>query len=258
MRVDGGEAQRLDILAQQRARLRAVIDEQRERRAARDRLEPERAGAGEQVEHARAGDRIAVGMHQDVEQRLAQPVGGRADACDFGAASARPRNRPPTMRIQRPRRLIPPPLAGEGGRAADRVGASSRAIESVAAAFAAQRTAGHLLLRRARCRAFARRASAPRRSRPRLRRAGRASGLRLRLRLALHDRRGEIRARRLRELLAELVAQHARRHFGDLAFGKLAQLERPERHADQPRRPAARDGAARCAPRGSCPRGSRT
>ena len=53
------QAQRLDIVAQQRAGFGAVVDEQRERRPARYRLDAERAGAGEQVEHARvfASDR---------------------------------------------------------------------------------------------------------------------------------------------------------------------------------------------------------
>ena len=84
---DAAEPQRLDIVAQQRAGLGAVVDEQRERRAARNRLDAERAGAGEQVEHARALDRIVIGMDQDVEQRLAQPVRGRPDV-------ARGRRRP--------------------------------------------------------------------------------------------------------------------------------------------------------------------
>ncbi len=49
------------------------------------------------------------------------------------------------------------------------------------------------------------------------------------------NRRREIRARGLREAVAELVAQHARRHLLDLAFLDVAQLERPERHADETR-----------------------
>ena len=80
---DAAEPERRDVLADERARLGAVVDEQREGGAARERLEPERAGAGEQVEHARAGDRIAIGMDEDVEQRLAQPVGGRPDRLRF-------------------------------------------------------------------------------------------------------------------------------------------------------------------------------
>ena len=73
------EAQRFDIVAQQRAGFRAVVDEQREFRAARDRLDAERAGAGKQIEHARIRDRIVIGVDQDVEQRLAQPVRGGTD-----------------------------------------------------------------------------------------------------------------------------------------------------------------------------------
>src|SRR5439155_9191417 len=41
-------------------------------------------------------------------------------------------------------------------------------------------------------------------------------------------RRGEIRARRLRDARAELLAQHAGLHFLDRVRGKLAQLERAE------------------------------
>ena len=73
------EAQRFDIVAQQRAGLRAIIDEQREFRAARDRFNAERAGAGKQIEHAGIRDRIVIGMDQDIEQRLAQPVRGGTD-----------------------------------------------------------------------------------------------------------------------------------------------------------------------------------
>src|SRR5262249_51189111 len=66
-------------LAQGGARLGAVVDEQRKIGAARKRLEPERAGAGEEIEHARAAHRIAIGMDEDIEQRLAQPVSGGPD-----------------------------------------------------------------------------------------------------------------------------------------------------------------------------------
>src|SRR6202453_539323 len=51
--------------------------------------------------------------------------------------------------------------------------------------------------------------------------------------LALH-RTGEVRARQHGNLLAELLAQHARFDLLDLAFGKLAQLKRPVGHPDQP------------------------
>ncbi len=52
---DAGQAERLDVGADQAASLDARLDEERMRRAARDRFEPERAGAGEKVEHARLG-----------------------------------------------------------------------------------------------------------------------------------------------------------------------------------------------------------
>ncbi len=73
------EAQRFDIVAQQRAGLGAVVDEQRKSRAARHRLDAERAGAGKQIQHPRAFDRVVIGMNEDVEDRLAQAVRGRAD-----------------------------------------------------------------------------------------------------------------------------------------------------------------------------------
>ena len=73
------EAERGDVLAQQRARLGALVDEQDESGAARGRFDAKRAGAGEKIEHTRAGDRIAVGVEQNVEERFAQAVGGRPD-----------------------------------------------------------------------------------------------------------------------------------------------------------------------------------
>ena len=76
---DAAKPQRLDIVAQQRACLGAVVDKQRERGAARDGLDAERAGTGKEIEHARALDRIAVGMNEDVEHGLAQAVRGRPD-----------------------------------------------------------------------------------------------------------------------------------------------------------------------------------
>ena len=125
---DAAEPERLDILAHQRARLGAVVDEQREGRAARERLEPERAGAGEQVEHARAGDRIAIGVDQDVEQRLAQPVGGRPDGLRFRRgerAPAQPSADDAHQRFlprcgRRPRRFSRRASAGSPKRSASR------------------------------------------------------------------------------------------------------------------------------------------
>ena len=46
--------QRLDIAADGRARLGALLDEQAEAGAARAGFKPERARAGEEIEHARA------------------------------------------------------------------------------------------------------------------------------------------------------------------------------------------------------------
>src|SRR5262249_2958571 len=80
---DAAEPECLHIAAKERARLRRVVDKQSETRSARDSFKAERPGAGEEVEHARVRDRIAVGVRQDVEQRLAQPVGGRADGRRF-------------------------------------------------------------------------------------------------------------------------------------------------------------------------------
>ncbi len=113
-------AQRIDVAAQQRARLRAVIDEQHEGRAARQRLKPERAGAGEQVEHAGALDRIAVGVRQDVEQRLAQPVGGRPDRLRFGRQQACARG---TGR-RRCASAVPPAFVGAAATARRRISAA--------------------------------------------------------------------------------------------------------------------------------------
>jgi hypothetical protein len=67
------------VLAQQRSGLRSLVDEQSKCRAAGQRLEPERARPGKEIEHARIRDGIAVGMDENVEQRLPQPIGGRPD-----------------------------------------------------------------------------------------------------------------------------------------------------------------------------------
>src|SRR5262245_33894726 len=76
---DAAQTQRLHIVAQQRPRLGAIVDEQREFRAARYRLDAERAGAGEEIEHPRALDRVVVGVRENVEDGLAQAICGRAD-----------------------------------------------------------------------------------------------------------------------------------------------------------------------------------
>src|SRR5882672_503279 len=51
---------------------------------------------------------------------------------------------------------------------------------------------------------------------------------------ALGDRRREVDASKRRHALAELLAQMTRAYLVDLAFGQIAELERPERHPDQP------------------------
>ncbi len=73
------EAKRGDVLAQQRTRLGALIDKQCESGAARQCLDSECAGASKKVEHPRAGDRIAVGVREDIKQRLPETVSRGAD-----------------------------------------------------------------------------------------------------------------------------------------------------------------------------------
>ena len=249
--VTPARPERLDILAQQRARLRAVIDEQRESRAARQRLDAERAGAGKQIEHARAGDRIAVGVHQDVEQRLAQPVGGRADAPPTSARRAGARAIvPPTMRISV---SAAPALAmtwaaalaacGRGAVAA--VAFLSFAATRAAAAPASLGAAVDRRLVRFRVRDVA---VALAREMTRAGELGRASCI---------DQIGAAKSAPASadDLLAELVAQCLRLDLLDLAFGEVAELERAERHADQPVHLQPEMSPARCAPRGSCLRG---
>ena len=50
-----GQADRVDVAAQDVDGRAVGLDEDRVRRATRQRLEPDRAGAGEQVEHPRPG-----------------------------------------------------------------------------------------------------------------------------------------------------------------------------------------------------------
>ena len=70
-----GERQRLDIAADGRARVRALLHEQAEARAARHRLEPERARAGKQIEHAGVREiELWRAVLEHVEQRLAHAV----------------------------------------------------------------------------------------------------------------------------------------------------------------------------------------
>ena len=79
------EPERRNIFANECTRLGVVIDKQCESCAPRQRLDAECAGAGEQVKDAGAGERVIVGVHQNVEQRLAQPIGGGTDRRRFWA-----------------------------------------------------------------------------------------------------------------------------------------------------------------------------
>ena len=131
-RVAPPTPKRLHVFADQAARLGAVVDEEREGRAARQRLEAHGARAGEQVEDARARDRVVVGVREDVEDRLAQAVGGRADGVRPRSGERRPRKRPPTILTAIrstiahgrpsgravPRRPLGPPLKPPTGRTA--------------------------------------------------------------------------------------------------------------------------------------------
>ncbi len=69
-----------DVGAQRGEGGAVALDEGRGGGAAGQRLQPERAGAGESVEHGGALDQRTSApwrVQQHVEQRLAQPVGGR-------------------------------------------------------------------------------------------------------------------------------------------------------------------------------------
>src|SRR5262249_25321435 len=82
-------AERLDRAAHQAAGFGTLVDEEAEARGARQGLEPHRGGAGQEVKHACALYGIAIGVLEDVEDRLAQPVRGRTDF-----RRARSRDRP--------------------------------------------------------------------------------------------------------------------------------------------------------------------
>src|SRR4029079_212989 len=79
-----GQAESLDVAADRSARRHRFLDEERVGSAAREGLEAEGAGAGEKVEHARALDRVAMSVREDVEDRLAQAVGGRTGLAPGG------------------------------------------------------------------------------------------------------------------------------------------------------------------------------
>jgi hypothetical protein len=87
------EAKLLGVVAQQRAGFDSFVDEQHIGRAARQSFDAERAGAGKQIKHARIGDRIAIAVGENIEQRFAQPVGGRAQSFRRLAVALRSRDR---------------------------------------------------------------------------------------------------------------------------------------------------------------------
>src|SRR5271165_4423663 len=76
---DAAERQRLDVGAQESARSASAVDHQREPRPPRQRLDRERPRSGEKVDHPLALDAAGITMLEDVEDRLAQALGGWAD-----------------------------------------------------------------------------------------------------------------------------------------------------------------------------------
>ena len=159
-------------------------------------------------------------MHQDIEQRLAQPVGGRPDAFDFGPASGRERNLPPTTRIS----AVSDVWAA--GRPSGRGGAESSCRCG-----------------RAPC------CVAPGRRFSREWRGWGCSGF-----------SSSIGASKSAPASATICSPSCARssrcfNFPHRAVVKIAELERPERDADQPVHLQPERFAAPCAPRGSCPRG---
>ena len=136
---DAGQAEGLDVAADEAARLGVLLDEQAEGGAARQRLQAERAGAGEQVEHLDAVEARNPSMPcarmLNTASRTRSEV-GRVPSC-AGAASARPRNLPPTILMPSPWRL--------GGAACAEAGCSSSSTRtpSSAAGLRAQLLAQH-------------------------------------------------------------------------------------------------------------------
>src|SRR5262249_35483198 len=103
-----------DVFANERARIRAVIDEQRKGRSARQRLDAERSRSGKQVEHTSSGNRVVMSMYENVEERLSLAIGGRTNCRGFPTAE---RALPPTGR--RHVRSSPCPAAAVLGGADD-------------------------------------------------------------------------------------------------------------------------------------------
>jgi hypothetical protein len=115
---DAARPHRLDVAADEPARLGALVHEDGEGRAARKGLQTHGARSGEQVEHPRAGDRIAVGVDEHVEQSLPQRSEVGRIAGERGPRRGRPRQRPPTTRTGVQLRRRGGPLGPRPGRSA--------------------------------------------------------------------------------------------------------------------------------------------
>jgi hypothetical protein len=87
---DAAKPERRNIFAKERAGFGAIIDEQGEGCAARQRFDAKGARPGEEVDDASAGDRVAIGVRQNIEQRLAKPVGCGTDRGGFRARQNAP------------------------------------------------------------------------------------------------------------------------------------------------------------------------
>ena len=85
---DAAEAEGFDVVADQAAGFGAGVDEDDRGGAAAHGFEAERAGAGEEVEDLEAGEVVADAAREDVEDRLADAVGGGADRVVARASAA--------------------------------------------------------------------------------------------------------------------------------------------------------------------------
>src|SRR5262249_37443043 len=230
--ADTAKPERSDVLAQQRARLGRVVDQQRKGRAARERLKAERTRAGKEIEHARTGDRIAIGVDKDVEQGLAQPVRRRADR-----VRARRRERAPAqaatddahqllLRRKRRRRFSRRASSGSPRRSASaawRFGERFFARSLSASSPGGRKAAlpGWRLGLRGGPRPLGLAIS----DRTRLRTMDRDRFLR---RSRRGNRPGKVGACERSDPLAELLAQMAGAHLHYFALRQIAELERPE------------------------------
>ena len=89
------EPERVDIGSDEPARLGVLVDEDGRLRAARQRLEAERSRSREEIDHASARDGVAVAMHENIEERLPQPVRRRTDRLPLRRRQGPPAKFPP-------------------------------------------------------------------------------------------------------------------------------------------------------------------